>query len=160
MSKKRFILVGRHAPDGLVELGIEVVEQRAVVFPPDGVEAWCVFVQLVNYAHANNAGVLLQNIPAPLGEALMKHAAAELGVPVGIVVSEPGKRPPESEQKFEFPDAPSASLAADMLAWANPLAKVEASGDVVTVRVASPMRFMLHHVTIYDGVGGKEVLYP
>ncbi len=159
MPEHRFILIGRHAPDGLQDLGIDVIEQRAIVFPPNGEEAWRALSAVAADAWTENAGILLQNTPAPLGEALLEHVAGELGVPVGIIVSEPGERPPETVRQFEFPSGDAAEAAVAMLTWANPRAKATQDGKRVTVRVAPPMRFKLHHVTLFYPDGGKEILH-
>lgn len=144
----KVLLIGRHTPD-FGDENIEVIEQRAVTFPATAVESLSVLRDLMEEAREMKACLLLQNAPGQMAVALSKirgdYQPNDPWTPMGVVISVPGERLPESTFRFQ---GSNASLDDTMAAikFANPRARITVGGVMITITVTPPMRFKFSHI--------------
>jgi len=142
------LLIGRHTPD-FGDAEIDVVEQQNVVFPPVAKQCIPILLGLREDAQKKEAVLLLQNTPAQVSVALSqivsRYQTDVREAPIGVVISRVGERPPESTFTFQGNIA-SLSDTIKAIKFANPRAKVEADGAIITVTVAPPMKFVFDHI--------------
>ncbi len=186
MGKYRVFLLGRHAPEGLDDLGFDIVEQRAVTYPADYEKAVAMLADIVREAAEKGLdGVLMQNTPSQIGAAFlaeifalsarrikkayvpifwaMSEAEVDYGRPdffIGTVTSVPGERPAGVVRVERFSTGVDAESAAGAIRLANPRAKVQVEGNTVKITVDPPMRFQLSHVTMVTREGVMVIRAP
>lgn len=155
MEKTRVILIGRHAPQGLVE-HVEIVEQRNVTFPATAQECIPILYALEGEAKAKGAKLLLQSTPGQVAMALCEIIRGHYGYAgfagnAGVVISKPAEALGPLKREFNFwgdcQDWLGEEARAAIL-HANPQARVrhdERSGRTV-VEVDPPRPFVFSHI--------------
>jgi len=158
-------VVGRHAPDGIEDM-FNIAGQQNVLFPDSGVGDVMAVLRDVA-ATALSAGadtLLLQNTPAVLGELLLSRDGssipAELGINVGLVISEAVPAGEIAERRVHIGDSDVVDAAVVAVKIANPRARVRVDGGDVIITVAPPRRFAVKRVTIFTTRGERFVFSP
>lgn len=133
-ENKRAVIIGRHS--GIIP-GIDVVAQKAVLFPATADECIPVIKQLL--AEAGEDNLLFQNTPGQVTAALLRLVDPVLAG-VGVVISKPGPRP----------DAIRITATDELVAVVallNPNAKiVEGEDGARLIEFTPPMKFEFSHI--------------
>lgn len=154
-AKRRVILLGRHEAAGLPD-DIEVVKQESVTWATDinGIdEQW---YTIRHMATANNADILLQNVPGILAVFLArmsyekgaKGSKSTLGtLRIGVIISVPGERTAGVEyHSNQFADEYGAHECARLVSAANGRVNPTVKNGIVSFSVDPVTPFIFSHI--------------
>lgn len=144
----KVLLVGRHTPTQME--GIEVVEQRNILWPVGSNGCFDLIAGLEKDAQKIGANILHQAVPGQVAVAIsnrINHPEYS-GVLHGVIISQPGERQAGVERLFLTDYADTLKSAVEFV---NPNAKVsiledEETSATVKVVVDPPMKFEFSHV--------------
>jgi hypothetical protein len=147
-AQNKVILVGRHVSDLPSE--IEVISQENILWSLNREEAVSQLRALSDKAQAENAKILLQNVPGVLASAMMWLASFGGGtmpiVGVGVIISVPGPRLAGVSKAFVTEFGPDADVVAQAASFANGRAKTAVVDNSVTVTVDPVSEFKFSHI--------------
>lgn len=137
------LVVGRH----IGEIPGDVVKQVSPQYPAGSDQTKIVAAEIFQQAAELGAVVIFQACPAQLAVALHEMIQDNVvPVSVGFIVSVPGERPAGAEYGVKLTDESDIDLAAALVKWANPSARVKTDGLNVSVVVDRPMQFKFSHI--------------
>lgn len=148
---KKVIVVGRHIPNlGNEANNHEVVGIENVMFSLNREEAVTQLEGLMTTARNKGAeAILLQNVPAILGAALLDEqikAGGQLPFAIGLVISVPGPRQAGVVREFSLFCGWVAKRAAEAIKFANVRANTEVIGSTLKVTVDPVPEFVFSHI--------------
>ena len=142
------LVIGRHT-DPIP--GVEVMEYRAVTFPPTANECVPIVGALFNEAMALGYVLLLQNTPVQVAVAIARHGNSWGSFRLGGIVSQAGERLANETRTYSVEGYGFYAMKA-AIAFVNPRAKVECRENKeereqeVVVTCDPPMRFEFSHI--------------
>lgn len=141
-DKIKAIVVGSNDLTG--DEGLEVIKHISARFPPYSVDCWRLLNALLSEARDADACLVLQDAPPQVLIALLHPSASAHLKDKGLHRTAIGSIMPSEERsatKYEwrrFPATRDAEAAEELVLLANPNAKTEIDGHILTVTVTKP----------------------
>lgn len=151
------IVIGRHKPN-FGDIQVNIVGQENIAFGSNIYDVINQLRALDAMAKAENASIVFQNTPAIVGAALAAGAASG-AIEVdrfGVTINAKIDRRKGISENFGVPTSGQRDRLVEAIKFANPRAKTERRGEVVTVTVDPVPEFVCRQIQWFDGTMWDE----